>query len=246
MLLAVATLPGCRLLRPAPSPVQPSGVTSKPAPAAPVPKAAAAAAPPATGTQPRLLAQGWRCEDGRTLGTRVLPDAKAVELRIDNLRRNLPQVTSASGVRFEDTVWLFWNRGAQAMLQRKPAPPVYCNEVRALSLLEDARVRGVTFRGQGSAPGWFLEVGPDSRVVLSGQPGSLGIEGRLEWPDLTGAPGSAYGSTRYTAEGGGRRHVIVVLPDPCVDEISGERFPSAVLIEVEGRRLRGCGSPIAP
>ena len=42
------------------------------------------------------------------------------------------------------------------------------------------------------------------------------------------------------------RHVIVVLPDPCVDDISGERFPAAVLIEVDGRRLRGCGAPIAP
>ena len=134
----------------------------------------------------------------------------------------------------------------QAMLQRKPAPPVYCNEVRALSLIEDARVHGITFRGQGSAPGWLLEVGPDNRVVLSGPAGSRGIEGRHEWPDLTAAPGPAYGSTRYTAEAGGRRHVIVLLPDPCVDDISGDRFPAAVLIEVDGRRLRGCGTPIAP
>ena len=237
LLVIVATLPGCHWLRsglaPAQSPVQP--------PAATGPATAAPAAVP-----PRLLAEGWRCEDGRTLGTRVPPGLKTVELRIENVRRILPQVASASGVRFEDAEWLFWQRGAQAMLQRKPAPPVYCNEVRALSLIEDARVHGITFRGQGSAPGWLLEVGPDNRVVLSGPAGSRGIEGRHEWPDLTAAPGPAYGSTRYTAEAGGRRHVIVVLPDPCVDDISGERFPAAVLIEVDGRRLRGCGAPIAP
>ena len=62
----------------------------------------------------------------------------------------------------------------------------------------------------------------------------------------TAAPGPAYGSTRYTAEAGGRHHAIVMLPDPCVDDISGERFPAAVLIEVDGRRLRGCGTPIVP
>jgi len=195
---------------------------------------------------PGPAAEGWRCEDGQTLGTRALAGLKTVELRVGDVRRILPQAASASGVRYEDADWLFWQRGAQAMLQRKPAPPVYCNEVRALSLVEDARARGITFRGQGSAPGWLLEVGPDSRVVLSGPAGSRGIEGRNEWPDLAAAPGPAYGSTRYTAEAGGRRHVIVVLPDPCVDDISGERFPAAVLIEVDGRRLRGCGTPIAP
>lgn len=234
LLVIAATLPGCRWLYPGPAAVQPAGTAAGPATAAPA------------GMQPRLLAEGWRCEDGQTLGTRALAGLKTVELRVGDVRRILPQAASASGVRYEDADWLFWQRGAQAMLQRKPAPPVYCNEVRALSLVEDARARGITFRGQGSAPGWLLEVGPDSRVVLSGPAGSRGIEGRNEWPDLAAAPGPAYGSTRYTAEAGGRRHVIVVLPDPCVDDISGERFPAAVLIEVDGRRLRGCGTPIAP
>ncbi|MCA3068978.1 MAG: MliC family protein [Rhodocyclaceae bacterium] len=233
LLVIAATLSGCRWLRPGPAAVQPPAAAAGPATAAPA------------GMQPRLLAEGWRCEDGQTLGTRALAGLKTVELRIGEVRRTLPQAASASGVRFEDADWLFWQRGAQAMLQRKPAPPVYCNEVRALSLVEDARARGITFRGQGSAPGWLLEVGPDNRVVLSGPAGSRDIEGRHEWPDLTAAPGPAYGSTRYTAEAGGRRHVIVVLPDPCVDDISGERFPAAVLIEVDGRRLRGCGTPIA-
>jgi len=234
LLAVVASLPGCHWLRPA----QPAVQGTLPAPKA--------VADTAAGTQPRLLAEGWRCEDGRILGTRVLPGLKTVELRIDSLRRIVPQVASASGARFEDPDWLFWNRGAQAMLQRKPEPPVYCNEVRALSLVEDARARGITFRGQGGIPGWLLEVGPDNRVVLSGAPGNGTLDGRLEWPDLAPAPGPVYGSTRYTAQAGGRQHVILVLPDPCVDELSGARFPSAVLVEVDGRRMRGCGTPIAP
>jgi hypothetical protein len=40
--------------------------------------------------------------------------------------------------------------------------------------------------------------------------------------------------------------VVVVQPDPCGDEVTGERFPAVVRIEVDGRRLHGCGTPLAP
>jgi uncharacterized membrane protein len=224
LLLFVAVLSGCSWLR---------------APALP-------ATPSLPEQPPRLLAEGWRCEDGRTVGTRILPGLKTMELRVDALRRNLPQVASASGARFEDAEWLFWNRGAQAMLQRKPSPPVYCNEVRSLSLLEDARARGITFRGRGNEPGWLVEVGPAGRVVLSGMQGGPDILQRQAWPDLQATPGPVHGSTRYTGESAGRRYVIVVMPDPCIDDMTGERFPAVVRLEVDGRRLRGCGTPIAP
>ncbi|MCE2945553.1 MAG: MliC family protein [bacterium] len=256
LLALVAALAGCGSLRAPSLPSLPSLPSFSRAPAQPPAtvdadaaaraRKAEAAGAGVPGAPARLLAEGWRCEDGRTLGTRVLPGAKAVELRIDSLRRSLPQVASGSGVRFEDADWLFWNRGAQAMLQRKPGPPVYCNEVRALSLVEDARARGITFRGQGNEPGWLLEVGPANRVLLAGMPGGPDFLQRREWPDLAAAPGPVHGSTRYTGESGGRRYTIVVLPDPCVDDMSGERFPAAVRIEVDGRRLRGCGTPIAP
>ncbi len=243
LLVLAATLPGCGWLRAPSMPALPSLPTFSRAPAQPPAATLDVAAPrPAAA----LLAEGWRCEDGRTVGSRVLPGAKAVELRIESLRRSLPQVASASGVRFEDAEWLFWNRGAQAMLQRKPAPPVYCNEVRALSLIEDARARGITFRGQGNEPGWVLEVGPGNRMVLAGMPGGPDFLQLREWPDLAATPGPIYGSTRYTGESGGRRYTVIVVPDPCVDDMSGDRFPAGVRLEVDGRRLRGCGTPIVP
>jgi membrane-bound inhibitor of C-type lysozyme len=188
----------------------------------------------------RLLAEGWRCEDGRTAGTRYFAEAKATELRVDGRRVLLPQHASASGARFEDAEWLFWNRGAQAMLQRKPSPPVYCTEVRALSLIEDARARGITFRGQGNEPGWLLEIGPGDRVLLVESFGTR----RSTWANLPAAPGPVTGSSRRVAESDGRRYTITVLPDDCVDDMSGDRFTSTVMLEIDGRRLRGCGNAI--
>jgi membrane-bound inhibitor of C-type lysozyme len=245
LLLAAAALAGCGAVR------LPSMSARPAAPAMQAPAQAAVPSAPrgAPGdTVPRLLAEGWRCEDGRSVGTRVLPGSSSMELRIEGTRRVLPQVASASGARFEDADWLFWNRGGQALLQRKPAPPAYCNEVRALSLIEDARARGVTFRGQGRNPGWLLEIGPDDRVVLvPAGAADAALPGRTEWPALAATPGPTYGSTRHVGVADGRRHVIVVQPDaPCVDELTGERAAATVLLEVDGRRLRGCGTPIAP
>jgi len=244
LLVLASLLSGCTGLRmpSLPSLPSPGSSTAQPPAAAKPPVADASAETPSA----RLLAQGWRCEDGSLAGSRVPPGSKTLELRIGDARPVLPQVASASGARFESADWLFWNRGAQALLQRKPSPPVYCNEVRSLSLVEDARARGITFRGQGNAPGWLLEVGPANRVVLSGAPGGSDTTLRQAWPDLRPVPGPVYGSTRYTGEAGGRRYQIVVTPDPCVDDMSGQRFQAVVRIEIDGKRLRGCGTPIAP
>jgi uncharacterized membrane protein len=204
-------------------------------PASPNTPAASTASAPG-----KLLAEGWRCEDGRTAGSRYITDTKALELRAHGMRRVLQPRPSSTGARFEDAEWLFWNRGAQALLQKKPAPPVYCTEVRALSLIEDARARGVTFRGRGNEPGWLLEVGPGHRVLLEDDHGGQ----RSLWPALAPSPGPVPGSTRYSAESDGRRYQITLLPDACVDDMSGERFTSSATIEIDGRRRRGCGTVI--
>jgi len=94
-----------------------------------------------------------------------------------------------------------------------------CTEVRSLSLIEDARARGVTLRGRGNEPGWLLEIGPGNRVLLDEQAGLR----RSIWPDLAPAPGPVPGSSRYQAESAGRDYRITVLPDACVDDMSGER-----------------------
>jgi membrane-bound inhibitor of C-type lysozyme/uncharacterized membrane protein len=239
MLLALVALvalsnSGCGMLH---SYIGPAGAVS---PAGNAPKAAVA--PPAAPLAAPLAAQGWRCEDGSTLGTRVLKDTGRLELRVDGSRQSLPPVVSASGARYEDAAWLFWSRGAEALFQRKPAPPVNCIEARALSLIEDARVRGVTFRGTGNEPGWVLELGPATRVWLSHENGRR----TAEWADIAPTGGPVPGTLRYNAVSGGRRFMITVLPDACVDDMSGDRFTHTVQIDIDGARQRGCGREVAP
>ena len=85
---------------------------------------------------------------------------KAIAIDFHDGTRRLDQTVSASGVRYADSVVVFWTKGSTATLERQGTPPVQCEERRADSLREDARVRGVVYRGLGNEPGWVLEVGP--------------------------------------------------------------------------------------
>jgi uncharacterized membrane protein len=67
-----------------------------------------------------------------------------------------------------------------------------------------------------------------------------------QWPDQTPVAGTVPGSLRYTAESDGQRFMINVLPDACVDDMSGDRFTHTVLLQIDSQRRRGCGREIAP
>ena len=133
------------------------------------PAAATAPAPaptPAADEVPAgvLRAYVWHCADGQTLVMRNLIREKAIAIDFHDGTRRLDQTASASGARYADSVMVFWTKGSAATLERKGTPAVRCEERRADSLREDARVRGVVYRALGNEPGWILEVGPASKL----------------------------------------------------------------------------------
>ena len=136
--------------------------------AAEPPVAVEAAPPPATESAPAVLpddappegvlhAYVWECDDGLTLDVRNLFREDAVTIALHEGERKLPRVVSASGAKYADETITFWTKGGEATFERKGTPPVNCREVRAKSLLADARVRGVAYRGTGNEPGWLVE-----------------------------------------------------------------------------------------
>ncbi len=134
-------------------------------PAASVPAAAPAPTPAADEVPAGVLrAYVWQCADGQTLVMRNLLREKAIAIDFHDGTRRLDQTVSASGARYADSVVVFWTKGGTATLERQGAPAVQCEERRADSLREDARVRGVVYRALGNEPGWVLEVGPASRL----------------------------------------------------------------------------------
>lgn len=194
------------------------------------------ATPPAT-TRNALQAHVWKCSDGNTINSRNLASPPGITLRIGTDTRTLPQVRAASGVRYEDAAMQFWTKGDTATFERKPGKPAECREIRSQSLLEDARVRGVTFRGTGNEPGWLLEIGPGNRVLFEDGYGSM----RVIFQSLPPRGTAQRGETVYENTSSAQRLKITLRQKPCSDTMSDETFPYAVDVEVEGARRQGCG-----
>lgn len=191
-----------------------------------------------TGTRSNTLqAHVWNCADGTSIQTRNLTSPPAVTLRAGADTRTLPQMRAASGVRYEDATMLFWTKGDSATFQRKPGNATECRENRSLSLLEDARVRGITFRAVGNEPGWLLEIGPENRVMFEDGYGSI----RVVFQSLAPRSNTQPGVTLYENSSSAYRMKITLRQQTCADTMSDETFPYTVDIEVEGAKRRGCG-----
>jgi membrane-bound inhibitor of C-type lysozyme len=226
-----------------------TGCQRKPAPAPDAggaPEVAAPAAPPAV---PPALANGngseeppagtlrayvWYCADGQKLVMRNLFREKAVAIDFHDGTRRLDQTISASGARYADAVAVFWTKGSAATLERQGTPAVKCEERRAESLVEDARVRGVSFRAIGNEPGWVLEIGPAGRISWTTNYGEL----RYDFDQSQMA--TAGDATTYTAQQGTNTIKVTVKAERCVDDGDVE-YDHSANVEFEGQSYRGCG-----
>lgn len=199
-------------------------------------------APAGTGTpphaRPALQAHAWQCDDGTRLVTRNRP--AAIELHIGTAITTLPRMPAASGARYAGAGISFWSKGSSATLERSPAAAIACNEIRTQSLPEDARVRGLGFRGTGNEPGWLLEIGPGNSALFEDRYGSV----RLTFADLQQHGATTAGTTVYSGESGRHRLRVVLKRQTCADSMSGDVFPAMVEVEIDGERRSGCGTPL--
>jgi len=196
---------------------------------------------PTAGTRTNTLqAHVWRCADGTTINTRNVTSPPAIILRTGNDNRTLPQVRAASGVRYEDASMQFWTKDDGATIQRKPGNAIDCREIRSQSLLEDARVRGITFRGMGNEPGWLLEIGPENRIMFEDGYGSM----RVVFQSLPPRTDTQSGVTIHENTSNAYRLKVTLRRQTCADTMSDETFPYTVDVEVEGARRRGCGQSL--
>lgn len=172
--------------------------------------------------------------------TRNLSSPPGIALRTGGETRTLPQARAASGVRYQDAVMQFWTEGDSARFERQPGSTVDCREIRSLSLPEDARVRGVTFRGVGNEPGWRLEIGPAHRVMFEDRYGSM----RVVFQSLPPLPETTSGVTVHESTSGSHRLRVTIRRQNCADTMSDETFLYGVEVEIDGARRRGCGTSL--
>jgi putative lipoprotein len=216
----------------------PEGATTadaKPAASAP---ATAPAPSPAVDEIPAgvLRAYVWQCADGETLVMRNLLREKAIAIDFHDGTRRLDQTASASGARYADAVAVFWTKGSTATLERQGAPAVRCEERRADSLREDARVRGVVYRALGNEPGWILEIGPASTLSWTTNFGQDRYD--FEQAQATAMPD---GTSVYAAQKDAVTLKATVKAGRCVDD-GDVAFDQVVTVESGGQTYHGCGT----
>ena len=217
-----------------------------PPPAAEPASAGATTEPAPTALPDEALPEGvlhayvWECDGDLTLNVRNLFREDAVTIGLHEGERKLPLVVSASGAKYADETITFWTKGNEATFERKGTPPVTCREARARSLLADARVRGVAYRGTGNEPGWMVEIGPATRLLFVT---NFGAE-RHEFGDVSARDGDATGVTVFVARHGDQEINVTVAREACVDDMSGAEFDHRMVVEFGGQSLRGCAAAI--
>ena len=239
LLIGCAAVTGCPRAADEPAPTAAPDAATAVEPAAP---AAAGAAAPADAAMPEgvLRAYVWECDNGLTLHMQNLLQENAIALDMYGGARKLLQVVSASGAKYSDGDFTFWTKGDTATFQRAGSPPVECRELRAQSLLADARERGVRYLGRGNEPGWTVEIGPGARLEFATNYGQK----RVAFAAATESGTETAGARVFRAEHGGQRIKVSVTTQACTDDMSDEQFEQLMVVEYGGKDFRGCATAL--
>jgi putative lipoprotein len=105
---------------------------------------------------------------------------------------------------------------------------------------QQARARGIDYRGIGQEPGWLLEIDEGRSLRLLYDYGQRSVDVAAPAPVTAGA------RRTYTARDAAQQLQVVIESAPCQDTMSGEPFPDTVRVTLNGLELRGCGRSLGP
>lgn len=107
----------------------------------------------------------------------------------------------------------------------------------AADVWERAAREGVDFRATGNEPGWLLEIREEDSLVLMADYGTRRYEIASPEPEID----QTSGDRLFRQPGATETFEVVLIDEPCRDDMSGESFPTTVRITLGDRRLAGCG-----
>lgn len=197
---------------------------------------------PVTGQIAPMFGQGpadstptyvFACEKDYRFTVQVIRDSAWVFLPEKIIA--LPHVATASGAKYSDGTFTFWNRDGGALLETDVGEFRACRGDSALGAWDAAKLRGVSFRGIGRGPGWLLEI--DGEWIRFVYDSGERILARTPDP----VPGPGMGATYQGRTDEGRELTVILEGRPCTEVMSGEAFETAVTVRLDDKELRGCG-----
>lgn len=214
---------------------EPSPAAADPTPV-PTPADTATDAP----SLPDTVSANFRCGD--LLAGAVFDNvAGELVLTVSARRLVLPQAMAASGARYADELGNeFWNKGERATLTLDGIRHD-CDTTDQVSPWDEARSRGVAFRGLGTEPFWSLEVdaGASPRIRLDLDMGQrpLLVAQATALEEARGYTGTADDGSAVT---------LRITPAECSDGMSDQRYPASIELTVGDEAFRGCGGFLDP
>lgn len=151
-----------------------------------------------------------------------------------------PQASGASdAARAEPSSHVFaFDCGEEASLERD-GQTVACVMNRRASTIEAAKLNGMDFWATGNEPGWTLEIGSETSVLVMNY-----AEDRYEFAAPEPSVDAETRRTLYELDLDGRALVIELTGEECFDSMSGERFETTVTLKFGGRSYPGCGQAL--
>lgn len=187
---------------------------------------------------PEAEVYAFRCPDGFKFTAIVSPDTAI--LVFPDERARLSSVPSASGSKFSGDNAMFWSKGDTAMVERDSKLRKGCIVDWKASVWEEAKVMGVDFRALGNEPGWRLDVYSGERLVLVTDYGRK----RYEFPAVAPEVDRSARTAVYETRNDDHKLSVIIEGTRCVDNMSGDAYPSTVTVMLNGRVLKGCGRRI--
>ncbi|HUG00747.1 MAG TPA: hypothetical protein VML95_02665 [Longimicrobiales bacterium] len=107
------------------------------------------------------------------------------------------------------------------------------------ALDRDHQAEAVDFRAVGNEPGWLLEVVEGERIRFRYDYGESEAFTPAPEPEIA----AETGGITYHAVTEAVDLRVEILPESCLDDMSGFPFPTTVSVTLGDRTFRGCGGP---
>ena len=154
----------------------------------------------------------------------------------EGTKRLIPE-KSASGALYSNGEYSFWTKREEATLEVVDQPVLQCRNNRSRAIWEEAKLRGADFRAVGNEPGWHLELSLEGNTVYVGDYGSTRVLFKTPEPEVN----QTARTSTYRMNNGKNKITVQIEGKSCHDAMSGELFDTTVTINLDGKKLKGCG-----
>ena len=139
--------------------------------------------------------------------------------------------------KYSNGKYQLWINNDEAVLDTSEASLLQCRNHMQKARWEEARLRGADFRAFGHTPEWVLEISKDENTALTLNNSTPTVLFKTPPPVIN----MDKKTSTYYMNNGKEQMTVIIEGKHCHDPVSAELYKTTVTIELEGKKLTGCG-----